>query len=517
MKASRAGLVLKTSILATGCAGIVAEYALSTLAAYLIGNAVFQWTIIMSLMLFSMGVGSRLSRRVGSHLIETFFIVEIGLSVLCASSTTLVYGVSFFIRCADMLIYALAICVGILIGFEIPLVTRLNQSYEELRENIASIMEKDYYGALVGGIFFAFVALPRLGLTYTPIVLGAVNFAVAGLVMAFFYRLIEKKKLILSLFGLCFFYLIALAVMAKPIVLFGEQKQYKDRIVYAEQTVFQKIVLTRWKDFHWLFINGQTQFSSFDEEKYHEPLVHPALKLAANRRSVLILGGGDGLAAREILKYPDVRSLTVVDLDPAMTRLAKTHPVLLSLNRGALNDPRVRVINRDAAAFLREDANLYGVIVADLPDPDTLDLARLYSLGFYHEIKRRLVRGGVFVTQATSPYFSEKAFLCVKKTIREAGFSVLAYHNHIPTMGEWGWVLGARAGDPGAGALKKRAPALDFSDLDLKFLNPDAMMSMTHFGKGSVGKKEKESIRVNTKLRPALHGYYLSGSWGPGS
>jgi len=360
----RAGPVLKVSVFATGCAGIVAEYTLSTLATYLIGNAVFQWTLVMSLMLFSMGIGSRLSRYFKNHLIETFFIVEICISILCASSTVLIYSLSFIISSADILIYALSLCIGALIGFEIPLVTRLNESCEELRHNIASVMEKDYYGALIGGLFFAFVALPRLGLTYTPIILGTVNFIVAGLILIFFYRLIERKKLIISAFAACSLFLITVAALAKPIILFGEQKQYKDRVIYAEQTSFQKIVITRWKKFYWLFINGQTQFSSFDEEKYHEPLVHPAMNLTANRSFALILGGGDGLAAREILKYPDVKSVTIVDLDPGMTNLAKTHPTLLDLNRGSLNDSRVHVINKDAAEFLREDLNLYGAIKA---------------------------------------------------------------------------------------------------------------------------------------------------------
>ena len=514
MSKSRAGSVLKISILATGCAGIVAEYALSTLATYLIGDAVFQWTLIMSLMLFAMGVGSRLSKCFKTRLIETFFIVEIALSMLCASSTVLVYSLSFFIPSADILIYALAICIGALIGFEIPLVTRLNESYEQLQYNIASIMEKDYYGALIGGLFFAFIALPHLGLAYTPIILGAINFMVAGLVLIFFYRMVERKKRVVSMFVVCFLFLIGIVTIAEPMIRFGEQKQYKDRVIYAEQTAFQKIVMTRWKTFYWLFINGQTQFSSFDEEKYHEPLIHPALKLAANRGSILVLGGGDGLATREILKHPDVTSVTLVDLDPGMTTLAQTHPVLLDLNKGSLNDGRVQVVNQDAAAFLREDANLYGVIIADLPDPDSIDLAHLYSLSFYRDIHRHLARGGIFVTQATSPYFSEKAFLCIKKTMIKAGFSALPYHNYVPTMGEWGWVLGARNQDQNPAALKKRALALAFNGLNLKFLNADAMMSMTHFGKGSVDEKGGSGIRINTKLNPELHQYYQKGSWG---
>ncbi|MCP4716407.1 MAG: spermidine synthase, partial [Deltaproteobacteria bacterium] len=173
----------------------------------------------------------------------------------------------------------------------------------------------------------------------------------------------------------------------------------------------------------------------FDEEKYHEPLVHPAMQLSANRSNVLILGGGDGLALREVLQYADAAKVTLVDLDREMTALAQNHPVLLKLNKGALNNRRVRVINTDARAFLQEDEELYGVIIIDLPDPDTIDLMHLYSRGFYRLLRQHLIRGGVFTTQAGSPYFTEKAFVCIQKTVRAAGFSVLAYHNQIPTMG----------------------------------------------------------------------------------
>ncbi|MCP4629332.1 MAG: polyamine aminopropyltransferase [bacterium] len=508
------GLILKTSILATGFAGIVAEYVLSTLATYLSGNAVFQWTIVMSLMLFAMGVGSRFSKYFIKSLIETFLIVEICLSILCAASAALTYSLSAHVDSVNLLIYALSMFIGWLIGFEIPLVTRLNESYEELRTNIAGVMEKDYYGALLGGLFFAFVALPHLGLTYTPIVLGSINFLVAAFVWIFFYRLIQKKKMIACAFAGAFVFLATLGLFAKPIILFGEQRQYKDKVIYSLQTPFQKIIMTQWKTYYWLFINGQVQFSSFDEEKYHEPLVHPAMQLSANRSNVLILGGGDGLALREVLQYADATKVTLVDLDKEMTALAQSHPVLLKLNKGALNDRRVKVVNRDARAFLQEDGELYGVIIIDLPDPDTIDLMHLYSLSFYRLLRQHLMRGGVFTTQAGSPYFTEKAFFCIQKTIRASGFSVLAYHNQVPTMGEWGWALGIKEEDQDRATLKRRALLLDFKGLDLRFLNHDAMIAMTHFGKGALDKKGISEIRVNREIEPVLHQYYRAGTWG---
>jgi spermidine synthase len=506
-------LILKISVFATGCAGIVAEFVLSTLATYLSGNAVFQWTIVMSLMLFAMGVGSRLSKFFKERLLETFILIEFALSVLCASSAILAYGLAAYTTHINLIIYVLAVLIGGLIGFEIPLVTRLNETYEELRSNIATVMEKDYYGALLGGLFFAFFGLPHLGLTYTPLVLGAINFIVASLFLLFFFRLIGRRKVVVATFAACCLFLVSLSTLAKPIIIYGEQRQYRDKVIYSRQTPYQKIVMTQWKKYYWLFINGQAQFSSFDEEKYHEPLVHPAMTLTADRREILILGGGDGVALREVLKHPDVVSVTLVDLDKEMTDLARNHPVLVEINRGSMNSELVEVVNKDARAFLRENQDLYGVIIIDLPDPDSIDLMHLYSLNFYRLVRRHLVRGGVLVTQATSPYFSRKAFLCIMKTIREAGYSVLPYHNQIPTMGEWGWILGIRKKELDEKSLKRHALTRDFTDLKTRFLNRDALISMVHFGKGIVDEEVVEKISANTEINPVLHRYYLSGKW----
>lgn len=507
------GLALKIAIFATGCAGIVAEFVLSTLATYLIGNAVFQWTMVMSLMLFAMGVGSRLSKFFQKRLLDTFIIIEFGLSLLCALSAVLAYSLAAYTSYISLLIYFLAFLIGGLIGLEIPLVTRLNQSYEELRSNIATVMEKDYYGALLGGLFFAFFALPYLGLTYTPIALGAINFLVASLLLVCFFNLIQRKKALVAAFSGCCLFLVFLGFLAKPIILYSEQRQYKDKIIYARQTPYQKIVMTQWKEHYWLFINGQEQFSSYDEEKYHEPLVHPSMKLAADQREVLILGGGDGLALREVWKYPNVKSVTLVDLDKVMTDLAAKHPVLVDINEASMSDRRLRVVNQDANAFLKKDGQLYGVIIIDLPDPDTIDLMHLYSVGFYRLVARHLQRGGVMVTQATSPYFSRKAFLSIIKTIEKAGFSTLPYHNQIPTMGEWGWVLAVKAAEADGQTLKKQVLAENFDDLGTRFFNNDAMISMVHFGKGVLEKDKMEKIKVNTLINPVLHRYYWAGTW----
>ena len=188
--------ILKFSLFATGLSGIVAEYILSTLATYFLGDSVFQWTMIVSIMLFSMGLGSRISKYFKTNLLRSFLYIEFLLSVLVSFSSLFVYSASAFSIYTGLIIYTLSISIGILIGMEIPIVVRLNDEFETLRINVSSVMEKDYYGALVGGLFFAFFGLPYLGLTYTPFVLGIVNFTVALLLYFLLWKQIQKKILI---------------------------------------------------------------------------------------------------------------------------------------------------------------------------------------------------------------------------------------------------------------------------------------------------------------------------------
>ncbi len=507
------GFILKTSIFATGCAGIVAEFVLSTLATYLIGNAVFQWAFIMSVMLFAMGVGSRLSRFFTINLLDSFILVELILSVLCASSVVVAYGFFSNIVYPGFVIYIYAFIIGLLIGLEIPIVTRLNDSYEHLRVNISGVLEKDYYGSLAGGLFFAFIALPYLGLKYTPVILGGINLIVANMLIWFFYPFIKKPVKVIILSVTSFLLIVVILIFANDIIIYGEQKQYRDKIVLSKQTQYQKIVITKWRKFYWLYINKQEQFSTFDEEKYHEPLVHPAMKISPDISQVLVLGGGDGLCAREILKHKRVRKITLVDLDPEMTKLSQTDSVMLKINKKSMINDKVEIINQDASKYIKNSESMYGVIIVDLPDPDSIDLMNVYSRSFYKHIKKHLIKGGVFVTQASSPYFSRKAFLCILKTVRSAGFVTVAYHNQIPTMGEWGWVIGVNIENRVQTDLKKLLLSITFDDIKTKFINKNAMISMVHFGKGVFDSEYNKSININTEINPVLYRYYTNDTW----
>ncbi|MBT7591242.1 MAG: fused MFS/spermidine synthase, partial [Candidatus Scalindua sp.] len=371
--------------------------------------------------------------------------------------------------------------------------------------------EKDYYGALVGGILFAFFALPYFGLTYTPIALGIINFLVASILFWKFKHLLHYKKAIqISFWSITALFLIFIFAV-KPVILYSEQKKYKDRIIFEQQTVYQKIVITEWKDKYWLFINGNEQFSTFDEEKYHEPLIHPAMSLSEQRKNILVLGGGEGLAVREILKYKDVEMVTVVDLDPVMTELAQHNPIITNINRNAMVDPKVNIINRDAFTFIENSEEFYDVIFVDLPDPNSVSLSRLYSREFYSLCQRRLNKYGIIVIQASSPVHSPNSFVCIIKTMEVADFTVLPYHNNIPTLGEWGWCLGMRKEVVSKDMLKAKVMNIDLPPPPTKFLNRDAIISMVHFGKGVLEKKEK--VKVNTILDPILVKYYKKGAW----
>lgn len=511
LSGNKLSFVLKACLFATGCSAIVAEYTLATLASYLLGNAIIQWTLVVSLMLFAMGLGSRFTRNVDGSLLDRYVAVECALSLSCALSALTCYAVVAFTSQIGITIYGISILIGFLTGMEIPLIARVNDRFESLKVNISSVLEYDYYGALVGGGLFAFLLLPYLGLTYTPILLGAVNLSVAAVLIWFYSEEFKFLKKLRLACGIVIMLILAAGIFAKPIVLFGEQHKYKDKIVYEEQTRYQKIVVTQWKNDYWLFLNGSIQFSTFDEERYHEPLVHPAMSLVKERKNILILGGGDGLAVREVLKYSDVEKVTLVDLDPAMTQLGQTHEVFLKANEGALNQPRVQVVNEDALKYLRNQNEYYDVILVDLPDPKTASLSMLYSVGFYRLAKKYLKPHGVLTTQSSSPLYSPLAFLCVKKSLEAAGFSVLPYQNSIPTMGQWGWNLAVSEKFMTGERLKDIAAQLDFKTVKTRFLNSGAMLALSHFGKNFFDRENE--VKPNTEFDHKILGYYRKGDW----
>jgi spermidine synthase len=504
--------ILKLCLFATGLSGIVAEYVLSTLATYFLGNSVLQWTMIVSMMLFSMGLGARITKVMEVNLLEKFIWIEIALSILASFVSLITYTVATYSLYTGFAIYALCVVIGLLIGMEIPLVIRINDQFEALKVNVSSMMENDYYGSLLGGVFFAFIGLPFLGLTFTPFILGMINFSVAIVLLFVLWKdLLPSVKRRLSLASASVLVVLVAGLgSAGRVIEHGEEMRYKDRVIFSEQTKYQKLVITQSKSDFWLFINGNQQLSTVDEVMYHEPLVHPLMRLYPRAGEILILGGGDGCAAREVLKYKDVKSITLVDLDPAMTRLATEHPVLSEINQRAMQNEKVTVINGDGYTFLEENKTWFDIIIVDLPDPKSIELGRLYSYEFYKLCYRSLRHNGLMITQAGSPYFAARAFKCIESTMSEAGFATVPLHNQVITLGEWGWIAGAKSltNDQFTRALR----VLDFEGIPTRWINHDAMTLLTSFGK-DFSKEAGDSISINTIHNPVLFKYYMNGDW----
>lgn len=505
--------LLFLALFATGLSGIVAEYCLATLSTYFIGDSVKQWSIVISLMLFSMGLGSRVTRSIHKNVFTTFICTELLLSLVVSCSAVSTHYLAAYIDNIGIYIYSLTIITGMLIGMEIPLAIRLNDQFQSLKLNVANVLEKDYYGSLIGGLFFVFIGLPYLGLTITPVILGGINLLVAFLMLLFFRSSasITYRKGLLSASLLLLLTLSSLGLFANDIVLLSEQKKYKDKVIIQEQSMYQKIVVTQWKNDYWLYLNEHLQFSTYDEPMYHEVITHPMVQLIPDVKKVLILGGGDGCATRELLKYPDIASITLVDLDEALTNLFTTNKLLTKINKGALNDPRVDVINQDGFTYVRDCKELFDLIIIDLPDPRSVDLGRLYTKEFYSNCYSILSKNGGLITQAGSPYYTPQAYQCIQRTMLSSNLNTLPLHNQILSMGEWGWIAGFKHRMNRTHMLSELQK---FDEgIETAWLNREAMKLITSFGKDYFNKEQSADLSINTLNNPVLPRYYEEGNW----
>ncbi|MBL4705436.1 MAG: spermidine synthase, partial [Flavobacteriales bacterium] len=361
--------------------------------------------------------------------------------------------------------------------------------------------------------FFAFIGIRYLGLTYTPFIVGGINLVVAIALLYRFRGLVAqslKKKLYL-LCGLVVLLFVSGVIFSNPIVQYGNQSRFEEKVVFSQQTPYQLITITKWQDHHQLYLNQGKQLSTFDEWLYHEPLVHPVMSLTKGKVDVLVMGAGDGCAIRELLKYDRVASVTLVDLDSAMTSIATNHPIFKKLNQDAFQSKKVKVINTDAFNFLENNVKFYDVIIADFPDPRTIELNRLYSYEFYRLCNERLRPNGAFITQSTSPYYTTKTFRCIEKTIGKAGFNTLPIHNHVYSFGEWSWIIGSKK--LSSKTIKNTIQALNVEEIDqLKWMTKDALMLMTSFGNDLIP-VDTSALKVNSIHNPVVYKYYEGGNW----
>jgi spermidine synthase len=437
-----------TSLLVTvfiiAICGIIYELIVGTLSSYLFGNSVTHFSITIGLFLSAMGLGSFASRRITHSLLGWFVLIEIAVGLIGGFAAALLYAVFATTDSYYVAMVLLILLIGSFIGMEIPLLTRLLGGWGAIKDTLANVLAFDYLGALLASILFPLVLLPELGLLKTSFATGLLNMAVVGLNIWMFQEWLPRWRSLSAIAAGVTLLLLVGGAWSMQLTSFFEDQLYKDEIIYTRQTPYQRIVITRWGNDVRLYLDGNLQFSSWDEYRYHEPLVHPAMSLTRSRESVLVLGGGDGLVAREVFKYDDVQRLVLVDIDPAMTDLARLHPSLLAINQDSLSDPRLELVNQDAFNYLAETDELFGVIIIDLPDPNNESLGKLYSREFYTLVKRHLAEGGVAATQATSPYFARETFWSIVHTAADVDLKTWPYHVYVPSFGDWGFVLVAR-------------------------------------------------------------------------
>ena len=434
-------VVLFLSVALIAACGLIYELVAGTLASYLLGDSVFQFSTVIGSYLFAMGVGSYLSRFISRGLVARFISIELMVGLVGGFSSAALFLAFAYTQGFQLILYAVVIAIGVLVGLEIPLLMRILKNRLEFREMVAHVLTFDYLGALAASLLFPILLVPKLGMVRSALLFGLIN---AGVALWSTYLFREEMGARAFLRAACIVVLVVLGagmVGAEKITQAADNNLYADEVIFAHDTAYQRIVLTKWKDDVRLFLSSHLQFSSRDEYRYHEALVHPGLASLPGARRVLVLGGGDGLALREILKYPDVESITLVDLDPDMTHLFSTHPYLVTLNQHSLTNPRVHVINADAFVWLDRSSDSYDFIVVDFPDPTNYSLGKLYTTAFYRLMAKHLSAQGLAVVQSTSPLFARQSYWCIVETLKQAGLRTYPYHLYVPSFGEWGFVL----------------------------------------------------------------------------
>ncbi|MCS0601230.1 polyamine aminopropyltransferase [Streptomyces sp. LP11] len=467
-------LVLVCVFVCAAC-GLVYELELVAFASYLMGDSVTQASVVLSVMVFAMGIGSLGAKRLRWHAAAGFGAVESVLALVGGCSAMALYAVFAWTggwggvwaegpRC---LLVAFSLAIGLLIGAEVPLLMELIQRIrrQDAGGAVADLFAADYVGALVGGLAFPFLLLPFLGQLTGALLTGTVNVVAGGaLVLGLFRRdLTRRARWTLLLAGV-----VVLGVLGSAAALAGDFERAARHAVYgtdvrvAVRTGVQEVVLTggthgRPLD---LYLDGRLRVGGRDERAYHEALVHPALAAAPAGARVLVLGGGDGLAVREVLRDRRVRRVDVVELDAGLLRLAREDPGLSAANGHAYADPRVHVTRADALGRLRRAPVVpYDVVIADLPDPGITASTKLYSEEFYGLVRRALAPHGRLAVHAGPVTSRPRVFWTVAATLRAAGLAGTPYRVLDPDSGfpagpdrstgtaraphDWGFLLAA--------------------------------------------------------------------------
>jgi spermidine synthase len=481
--------LLLISVFVVATCGLIYELIAGTLASYLLGDSVTQFSTIIGVYLFSMGIGSWVSKYFEKNIIYWFIQLEILVGIVGGTSSTILFLVFESVASFRIILYSLVGLTGILVGLEIPLLMRILKDRYEFKDLVSRVFTFDYIGALLASLVFPLLLIPYLGLVKTSYLVGILNVSVALIVCINFKKEVKaatylQTSAIISIIGLIIGF-----VYANNITSYAESLTYADTIIYSKSTPYQRIILTKKDKVLRLFLNGNLQFSSDDEYRYHEALVHPGLQALPHAKNVLIMGGGDGLAVREILRYPQIKSVTLVDLDKGMTALFKSNSMLLNLNKRSLLSPKVTVINADAFTWIRAQRRKFDFVVVDFPDPSNYSVGKLYTNAFYKLAKGVLSETGIMVVQSTSPYVAPKSFWTVDKTLRSVGLHTIPYHNYVPSFGEWGYIM-ATQGQPYV-KPKHFLPGM-------KFVSPESLNQMFYFPP-DMAKVETEVNKLNNQ------------------
>ncbi len=495
---SGAELALLASVFVVAACGLVYELAAGSLASYLLGDSVLQFSTVIGVYLFAMGVGSWLSRYLETQLVAHFLRIELLVGVvggwmpaaLFAAHSALPPGKGTVFR---VLLYALVGLVGVLVGLEIPLVMRILRRHFQaryaLKELVSQVLTFDYLGALVVALAFPLLFVPHLGLVRTGFFFGLMNVAVAVWALYLFKGQLRQWRAHATACAVAMLALGAGMWGADHLTTWAEDRFYGDHVVVRETSAYQRVVVTSGPAGTRLFLNGNLQFHSRDEYRYHEALVHPAMAAHGAPKKVLVLGGGDGMAVREVLKYPSVEQVTLVELDPHMTRLFTEHATLRALNGGSLTNPKLRIVHEDAFTWLEQQNALFDVVIIDFPDPSNFALGKLYTTSFYQLVDQHLAASGSMVVQTTSPLLARKSFWTVATTLEAVGLTTTPYHAHVPSFGEWGFII--------ASHRPWRAPST--LPAGLRFLTTEGVSALLNFPP-DMARVEAEANRLSNQV-----------------
>ncbi|MFZ1700049.1 MAG: polyamine aminopropyltransferase [Pyrinomonadaceae bacterium] len=494
-------LFLNVFVIAT--CGLIYELLAGTLSSYVLGDSVTQFSLIIGIYLFAMGVGSWLSRFVDKHVAEKFIDIELAVAVIGGFSAPLLFLTFANLSYFSVVLYGMVFIIGTLVGLEIPLLMRILKDEMDFKDLVSRVLAFDYIGALAASLLFPIFLVPTLGLNRTSLLFGMLNAAVGIWGTWLLFPLIKKNVTIMRVKGVFVFVLLAIAfIKADSLTTMAEDALFVDNIIYAKSSPYQRIVVTKGKIGYSLFLNGNLQFNSFDEYRYHEALVHPGFAaFQGEPKRILVLGGGDGLALREVLKYKSVEHAHLVDLDPEMTRVADSVPALGELNNNSLHDPRVKVTNADAFVWLDDvETEPFDIVIIDFPDPNNFALGKLYTTRFYNLLKKRLKPESAVVIQTTSPLIARKSFWCVMNTLEASGYSVRPFQAAVPSFGIWGYAL--------AKLQPFDEPQTPPANVELRFLNNETFASMFEFPNDM--SRPDEELEINRLDNQALVRYYES-------